>query len=156
MKKSRVKRCSTTYKDILSEIPPKVLLCDCRSVCTRLLHTSPLHDGHLRLCLELFPPRSVHASAPWPFEKHWPFTAAADRRWWSAWRVVVRQVGLISLWASLCCATLQEILLWACRTPIQALTFLGWGKEKHQLSWRDPWRMRTHYFLPLGGGGGVL
>lgn len=109
------------------------------------------HNRHLSLSLDLFLPRSVHASAPWPFEKHWPFTAATDRGWWSAWRVVVRQVGLISLWASWWCATLQEIRLWACKAWSQALTFLSWGKEKHQLSWGDPLRMRMCCYILLGG-----
>lgn len=109
-------------------------------------------NRHLRLGGELFPPHSVHASAPWLFEKHWPFTAATDRRWWSAWQVVVRQVGLISLWVGWCCSTLQKILLWACKAPSQAVTFLGRGKENHQLSWRDPWRKRAHRRFLLGGG----
>lgn len=66
--------------------------------------------------LNLFPPCCVHAPAHGLLEKRWPFAAATDRRWWSAWQVVVRQVGLISSRAGRCRATLQKILPWACKS----------------------------------------
>lgn len=76
----------------------------------------------------------------WPslFEKRWPFSAATGRCWWSARRLVVRQVGLISSWARWCCATLREVLLWACEARSQAVTFLCQAKEKHYLSQSNP------------------
>lgn len=118
--------------------------------CHALHCVQALSGRHLCLCLQLLSHRSVHAWARRPFEKHWPFTAATDRCWWSAWRVVVRQLGLISLWAIWCCTTLQEVLPWACKASSQVVTFLGWGKEKHWLSCRDPRRTRACCSFPQG------
>lgn len=111
-------------------------------------------DPAFTLSLELFPPHSVQASVPWLFKKRWPFTAATDRHWWSAWRVVVRQVRLISLWAGWCCATLQKILLWACKATSHDLLRLGYWKTPVI---REIPGKRVHMLvLADGGGGGLL